>query len=102
MSDKNTIEILIEEIEQVLSRYRVEHSGLSWRNKVLLLVKVSGGVRKLGINSNPSTVNVGARERIKLYLRENVGVVVSARELEVVSGISEYGRRVRELRVQDG
>jgi len=31
-----------------------------------------------------------------------VGAVVTASELEVVSGISEYGRRIRELRVEDG
>jgi len=37
-----------------------------------------------------------------LYMLDNVGVVISAAELEVVSGISEYGRRVRELRGQDG
>jgi hypothetical protein len=43
-----------------------------------------------------------ARERIRLYLLANIGVIVDKLELEVVSGISEYGRRVRELRVEDG
>ena len=46
--------------------------------------------------------NVGSRERIRLYLSEHVSIPIDAAELEVVSGISEYGRRIRELRVEDG
>lgn len=102
MPKNSAIDILISEVEENLAHYRAKYLGLSWRDKVLLLVKISGGVKNLGVNSNPSVARVGARERIRLYLRENVGVVVAATELEVVSGISEYGRRVRELRVQDG
>jgi len=102
MSNNSTIDILISEVEEKLANFRATYIGLSWRKKVLLLVKISGGVKRLGIHTNPSASNVGARERIRLYLQENVGVVITAAELEVVSGISEYGRRVRELRVQDG
>ena len=58
--------------------------------------------RLLGKSTNPEAARVSPRERIRLYLIENVGEVIAAAELEVVSGISEYGRRVRELRVQDG
>jgi len=102
VSSNSIIGILINEIEENLAQYRESYRGLSWREKVLLLVEVSGGVKKLGVNSNPPAAKVGARERIRLYLRENAGVIITAAELEVVSGISEYGRRVRELRVQDG
>jgi hypothetical protein len=99
---ERTVDILICEVETRLDKYRSSYAGLTWREKVLLLVDLAGGVKKLGVRSNPIAANVGARERIRLYLRENAGVVVTAQELEVVSGISEYGRRVRELRVQDG
>ena len=102
MSSNSVVDILISEIEENLAQYRRSYRGLSWREKVLLLVEVSGCVKNMGVNTNPATANVGARERIKLYLRENAGVIITAAELEVVSGISEYGRRVRELRVQDG
>lgn len=102
MSSNSVVDILISEIEENLAQYRRSYRGLSWREKVLLLVKVSGCVKKMGVNTNPATANVAARERIRLYLRENAGVIITAAELEVVSGISEYGRRVRELRVQDG
>jgi len=102
MPNNSTIDILISEIEENLAHYRATYLALSWREKVLLLVEISGGVKSLGVNTNPRASRVGARERIRLYLRENVGIVITAAELEVVSGISEYGRRVRELRVQDG
>jgi len=100
--DHETVEILIAEVEARLGRYRRSHEGLSWREKVLLLVEVTGSVKELAKNTNPAAARVGARERIKLYLSDNVGTVITAAELEVVSGISEYGRRVRELRVEDG
>lgn len=102
MSSNSVVDILISEIEENLTQYKRSYRGLSWREKVLLLVEVSECVKKMGVNTNPATANVGGRERIRLYLRENTGIIITAAELEVVSGISEYGRRVRELRVQDG
>ena len=96
------INLLISEVEENLSRYRKTCQGLSWREKVLVLVELTLSVKSLGIHTNPEAARVGARERIRLYLTQHVGVVISASELEVVSGISEYGRRIRELRVEDG
>ncbi|MDY7011594.1 MAG: HNH endonuclease signature motif containing protein [Planctomycetota bacterium] len=100
--ENNIVDLLISETDETLARYRRSYRGLSWREKVLLLVELATSVKKLGINTNSAAVSVGARERIRLYLAQHVGVVITAKELEVVSGISEYGRRVRELRVQDG
>lgn len=102
MAQRTTVDLLIAETEEVLSRYRVSYAGLPWRQKVLLLVELSAAVKKLGVHSNPQAARVSARERIRLYLVEHVRVIIRAAELEVVSGISDYGRRVRELRVQDG
>lgn len=102
MSENNVITALISEVETKLKEYRRRYEGLSWREKVLLLVDLTTGVKQLAVNTNPASANVSARERIRLYLCENVGTVITAKELEVISGISEYGRRIRELRVQDG
>ncbi len=44
----------------------------------------------------------GAIERIRLYLIEYAGTVVDRAELEVVAGISDYPRRIRELRIEHG
>lgn len=96
------VNALVSEVETKLSQYRVKYSGLSWREKVLLLVQVNKAVKGLGINSNSEAANVGARDRIRLYFCQHVQTIISSDELEVVSGISEFARRIRELRVQYG
>jgi len=96
------VKALVLEVENKLAIYSKDFDGMSWRQKVLLLVEVSGSVKELGITSNMTVAGVGSRERLRLYLVEHVGSVIGAAELEVVSGISEYGRRIRELRVEDG
>ncbi len=75
---------------------------MTWRQKVLVLVKVGISFKELGKCSDPEAAKVGARDRLRLYLCRHVGIPVSAPELEVVSGISEYARRIRELRVEEG
>ena len=44
----------------------------------------------------------GAKARIRSYLLARVGQEVAGEELAEVSGIQEWARRVRELRVQEG
>ncbi len=44
----------------------------------------------------------GAKARILAYFRLYAGQVISGDELHVVSGIQEYARRIRELRVELG
>ncbi|HEU4974154.1 MAG TPA: HNH endonuclease signature motif containing protein [Baekduia sp.] len=44
----------------------------------------------------------GARGKLLRYLLERVGDEVSGEQLRIVSGIQEWARRVRELRVEDG
>lgn len=102
MPENKIVESLISEADQVLASYRKKHSGMSWREKILLLVELFSSVKKLGIQSHSYISKVNASDRIRLYLVEHVGTAIDAKELAVVSGISEYGRRVRELRVQDG
>jgi 5-methylcytosine-specific restriction endonuclease McrA len=102
MPENAVVEKLIAEADQILHSYQAEYKGLSWREKVLHLVELASKVKKLAIRSNPHAAQIGARERIRLYLTEHAGIVIDAAELAVVSGISEYGRRIRELRVQDG
>lgn len=43
-----------------------------------------------------------ARSRILAYLVKHVGQVIQGDELAVIAGISEYGRRIRELRHEHG
>src|SRR5690606_5071494 len=53
-------------------------------------------------NLLPADVRNAARERLLYYFRSYPNQVISRRELPVVSGISEWARRVRELRVEQG
>ncbi len=45
---------------------------------------------------------MSARDRIRSFLEANVGMVVSTHKLRKVAGISEYARRIRELRDDEG
>lgn len=45
----------------------------------------------------------GARQRLRAYFLANIGKVLGSRELQVAAGgISEWARRVRELRTEEG
>lgn len=45
---------------------------------------------------------MAARDRIREYLEQHVGKVVTTKALRRVGGISEYARRIRELRDEEG
>lgn len=49
-----------------------------------------------------STRAPGARTRIREFFERNVGRVVTSSEIQRVAGISEWARRVRELRDEEG
>lgn len=99
-----SVDALIADIDKKLSELRVELGGLTLRQKVLRLVELQFESRCLGVSVvaaeglSPSA----ARDRILGYLQRHVGAVIDGAELDVVSGISEYARRVRELRVECG
>jgi biotin operon repressor len=63
---------------------------------------IAGVVRKLYGDRPTSGRGQGARRRILAYLLEHVGEDVSGEQLAAVSGIQEWARRVRELRVEQG
>lgn len=73
------------------------------RERVLSLVSASKAIRALSrYHLEPVTTARSARARILAYLLLFVKEPISADELAVVSGIKEYGRRIRELRVEHG
>ena len=45
---------------------------------------------------------IGARAKLREYLTAHVGVVLDSDRLRAVAGTSEWGRRVRELRDEEG
>ncbi|WP_339348677.1 HNH endonuclease signature motif containing protein [uncultured Sphingomonas sp.] len=72
------------------------------RDQVRELVPANHLLRDLGVSLLPQGDRLSARERILAYFRRFPGQVIDGDELMVVAGISEYARRLRELRVEEG
>ena len=72
------------------------------RVNVQALVPVFENIRKIGKTLIPEGLKMSARDRILAYFRRYPRAVINEKELAVVAGISEWARRVRELRVQFG
>ena len=56
------------------------------------------------LNEAGAGKRMGARKRIKMFLRKNVGKVITSQQLQKVAGdnVTEWARRVREIRNDDG
>ncbi|SKA96724.1 HNH endonuclease [Paucidesulfovibrio gracilis DSM 16080] len=78
----------------------LKHSDL--REQVRELIPANHLLRDLGSSLLRDETAKAARERILRYLLKYVGVVIEGEELMVIGGISEYARRIRELRVEHG
>lgn len=72
------------------------------REQVRALVPANHLLRDLGSSLIEGEGLENARDRIVAYLRKYHGSLIQGDELMVVAGISEYARRIRELRVQEG
>lgn len=96
--------IVLEEIQSDIESFRRKYANLTLRGKIKELTTSYLNFKDLGVSiamAHYPGIKSG-KDRIRNYLIENVGEVIDAVELEIVSGISEYARRVRELRVQEG
>jgi HNH endonuclease len=94
--------ILLEDLQNLLNDFSSELSNPELRTKVKALVPSFYKLRDLGSSLIDLDKTQGARDRIISYMRLYIGVVIDGDELMVVSGIGEWARRVRELRVQFG
>jgi hypothetical protein len=73
------------------------------RLRVRLLMGLAYDVRELALHQLSGMIPAStASLRVLEYLRLFVGLTVEGEELDVVSGISEYPRRIREWRVEHG
>lgn len=88
-------------LKDMLDAFAARLEGADLRDQVRSLVPVFHELRALGVSLLPETTN-SARERIIAYLRRYPMTLIEGDELLVVSGIGEWARRVRELRVQFG
>jgi hypothetical protein len=96
---------LVGTIDEQLRRFDGTRSDLSLREKVICLVEAYKSLKQLGVSMTVQDHGFDAKSaqrRVLLYLQEYPGVAIDGAELEVVSGISEYARRIRELRKEKG
>ncbi len=90
------------ELQELLTNFEQELKFDSLRSKVLSLVSCFSHLRDLGKSLIAPTIARSARDRILHYFQKYPAVIISGDELLVVSGIQEYARRVRELKIQFG
>ena len=95
-------ENLRKELIDLLTNFSVELQKEDLRLKVVALVPAFHKLRDLGSSLIPRSEAASARDRIIAYLLQYPQTVIDGDELMVVSGINEWARRVRELRVQFG
>lgn len=95
---------LINEIDKQLNSFHLDLAALTLREKVVALADIHFKARCLGVSVvvAEGLSATAALDRIKVYLQRHVGEVIDGVELDVVSGISEYARRIRQLRVEQG
>ncbi|MDB7815549.1 HNH endonuclease [Intestinimonas butyriciproducens] len=98
----NTPEDIRQSLVDLLINFSEELKQDNLRAKVVALVPAFHKLRDLGSSLIPPDEAPSARDRIIAYLQQYPQTVIDGDELMVVSGISEWARRVRELRVQFG
>lgn len=101
-SKQGELETIRATLCELLLNFRRELEAPNLRAKVQALVPAYHLLRDLGSSLIPKEDATSARDRILFYLRKYPRVVVDGDELMVVSGIGEWARRVRELRVEFG
>lgn len=92
----------VAEIKELLDHFLEKLNDSDLREKVRSLIPAFHKLRDLGSSLIPRSVAASARDRIEHYLRAYPKTLIDGDELLVVSGIGEWARRVRELRVQYG
>jgi len=95
-------EYLRNELVKLLTNFKQELLSENLRGKVLALIPAFRKLRDLGSSLIPKEQASAARDRILYYFRKYPRVIIKGDELMVVAGISEWARRVRELRVEFG
>ena len=95
-------EDLRQSLIELLTNFAEELKRSDLRAKVMALVPAYHKLRDLGSSLIPKDEAPSARDRIIAYFRRYPQKVIDGNELMVVSGIGEWARRVRELRVQFG
>ncbi len=95
-------EALRSSLVDLLTDFEKHLQSSELRQQVRALIPANHLLRDLGSSLLRDETAKAARDRILRYLLKYVGVVIEGEELMAIGGISEYARRIRELRVEHG
>src|SRR5579883_2962128 len=95
-------EHLRHELVELLTNFAIQLQLDDLRPKVIALIPAFQKLRDLGCSLIPMGDTSSARDRILAYLLKYPFQIIDGEELAVISGIGEWARRVRELRVEYG
>ncbi|WP_337843476.1 HNH endonuclease signature motif containing protein [Rheinheimera sp.] len=101
-SKRMDAEKLRSEVVHLLTNFQSVLEEGSLRQQVLALIPASEKFRDLGSSLIKDEDANSARDRILAYIRRYPQTLIAGTELAIVAGISEYPRRIRELRVEAG
>ena len=90
------------QLVELLENFEEHLKSSELRTQVLELIPAAELLQNLGCSLMHGPEAGSARARILAYMKKYAGIVLSGEELMIVAGISEYARRIRELRVQFG
>lgn len=89
-------------LRDLLDQFETRLASDDLRSQVLALVPAVHALRDLGSSLIAPQLAASASQRILMYFVRYPRQIVTGDELLVISGIGEWARRVRELRVQSG
>lgn len=90
------------ELREILEEFEKQSISGDLRSRVIALVPAFDVIREIGKSLIANGLQKSARDRLLAYFLEYPRTVLSEKELAVVAGISEWARRIRELRVEFG
>lgn len=96
------VEKALSDLRSVLADFEEKSLSPEIRTRVQALLPAFSSLRKLGKSLIPDGLSLSARDRLLAYFLAYPRTVLNEKELALVAGISEWARRVRELRVQFG
>lgn len=94
--------LLLQRLREILSAFEQKNVSGDTRSRVLELIPAFDSLYEIGKSLIPDGLSMSARDRLLAYFRAYPRIVLHEKELLIVAGISEWARRVRELRVEFG
>lgn len=92
----------LNDLRNILTAFEEESVSANLRERITALIPAHEALRSLGKATVPGGLSLSARDRLLVYFRAYPRTVLHEKELMIVAGISEWARRVRELRVEFG